>query len=82
MVAAGYGKAGVVRMLLSKEGGMHNTTDGETAMMIAADNGHLECVTILAPLEKGMKDKDGSTAKYYASRNNNKACYDYLSSYE
>ena len=35
--------------------------------MFAAGNGCLECVKILTPLEKGMKDNYGCTAKYYAT---------------
>ena len=53
--------------------------DGCTALMYAAENGYIECVEILAPLEKGMKNKDGRTAKSIAS--SNKDCYDYLSQF-
>ena len=55
---------------------------GWTALMYAAKNGRLECVKILAPLEKGMQENDGWTAKRYASKYNHKDCYDYLSSFE
>jgi len=57
-------------------------TDGFkcTALMCAARKGHLECVKILAPLEKGMKNNDGNTAKSYAR--NHQDCYSYLSSFE
>jgi len=41
---------------------------GETALMNAAANGHLECVKILAPLENGMRDNDGETALMNAAR--------------
>ena len=34
-----------------------NDKDGITALMIAAMMGYLECVKVLAPFEKGMKDK-------------------------
>jgi len=49
--------------------------------MYAARYDHLECVKILAPLEKGTKDKNGRTAKYYASSKNHKDCADYLSQF-
>jgi len=42
--------------------------DGETALIYAAANGHLECVKILAPLENGMRDNDGETALMNAAR--------------
>ena len=41
--------------------------DGVTALMFAADKGHHDCVKILAPLEKGMKNKDGWTALMFAA---------------
>jgi len=81
MVAAACGKASVVRMLLDKEGGMHETTFGMTAMMFAASNGH-ECVKILAPLEKGMQKNDGWTALMLAAMNGHLECVKILAPLE
>ena len=84
MIAAGKGHAGCVRILMSKEARMVTNDCRNTALMIAAYNGKLECVKILAPLEKGMKDNYGETAKFIASpsRRNHPDCYNYLSSFE
>ena len=82
MVAAYYGKAGVVRMLLDKEGGMHETTYGLTAMMIAAGNGHTECVRLLAEKEKRMKSNDGWTALMRAAYNGRLECVKILAPLE
>ncbi len=58
MVAAHYGKTGCVRILAEKEAGMKDE-NGWTALILAAMNGHLECVKILAPLENRMQRFDG-----------------------
>ena len=50
-----------------------------TALMYAAEHGHLECVKILAPLEKGMKDEDGNTALCFTTySSSNKECAQFL----
>ena len=49
-----------------------------TALMIAASNGHLECVKILSDLEAGMQNKDGKTALMYAAEKNKKECVNAL----
>ena len=82
MVAAAYGKASVVRMLLGKEGGRHETTYGYTAMMFAASNGHTECVRLLADKENGMKDKYGYTALMYAAWKGHLECVKILAPLE
>ena len=70
MVAAYYGKTGCVRILAEKEAKMQDE-EKRTALMYAAENGHLECVKILAPLEKGMQSNnichDGWTALMHAA---------------
>jgi len=38
------------------------SNSGSTALMYAALKGQLECVKILVPLEKGIKNNDGWTA--------------------
>ena len=43
--------------------------NGTTALMRAADRGDAEMVELLAPLQKGAKDKDGDTAFIHALRN-------------
>jgi ankyrin repeat protein len=49
-------------------------------MMMAAWQGHLGCVEILAPLEKGMKDDHwGRSARSWAELNGKQSCVDYLS---
>ena len=40
--------------------------DGVTALMRAAARGDAEMVELLAPLQKGAKDKDGNTALVHA----------------
>ena len=55
MIAAQYGKTACVRLLMSKEARMQEQTYDGTALMFAASQGHLECVKLLAPLEKGIK---------------------------
>ena len=49
--------------------------------MNAAENGHLECVKTLAPLEKGMKNNDGWAVKAHASYNNHPDVATYLSQF-
>ncbi len=52
---------------------------GWTALMFAAEKGHLEYVKILAPLEKGMKDKYGKTALCFTTySSSNKECAEFL----
>ena len=43
--------------------------NGVTALMRAATRGDAEMVELLAPLQKGLKDKDGSTAFMHALKN-------------
>ena len=47
--------------------------DGVTALMRAAARGDIEMVWLLAPLQKGAKDKDGNAAFFMPSRANAKA---------
>lgn len=42
--------------------------NGITALMRAADRGDAEMVELLAPLQKGAKDKDGNAALVHALR--------------
>lgn len=44
-------------------------SDGTTALILAAINGHKSCVEALAPLEAGMARSDGVTAMVLALRN-------------
>jgi len=44
--------------LAEKEAKMQDGS-GLTALMLAARNGHLECVKILDPLERGMRNIEG-----------------------
>ncbi|EFO62924.1 Protein 21.1 [Giardia lamblia P15] len=48
------------------------TTNGETALMMAAKRHQLSLVSLLLPQEKNMQDKDGYTALMYA------ACYNHV----
>ena len=61
---------------MKKEVKMRNK-NAETALMYAARNGHLECVKLLAPQEKGMRDSHGDTAMRWASLQ----CRSYLSQF-
>ena len=47
--------------------------NGVTALMRAAARGDAEMVDLLAPLQKGAKDKDGNTAFFMPSRPSTKA---------
>lgn len=40
--------------------------DGITALMIAVQSGHVECIRILAPLERNIVDKKGRKCEAYA----------------
>lgn len=40
--------------------------DGITALMIAVQSGHIECIRILAPLERNLTDKKGRKCEAYA----------------
>ena len=53
-----------------------------TALMYAAKYGHLECVKILAPLEKGMKDNSGRTALMHADKQGHLECVKILAPLE
>ena len=57
--------------------GMQNG-DGQTALMLAARNGHSDCVALLLDEEAGMRDKDGHTALMLAVMNNNLRCVELL----
>ena len=48
--------------------------DGMTALMWAADKGHIDCVELLAEREGGMQDKNGWTALMYATYSNSLEC--------
>ena len=50
--------------------------------MYAAENGHLECVKILAPLEKGMKDNEDNTALMLAAERGHLECVKILVPFE
>ena len=45
-----------------------------TALMVAADKGHTECVELLLVKEAGMQDRKGWTALMYATYNNRLEC--------
>ena len=62
-----------MKILASLEKGMKDD-DGETALMLAAECGHLDCVKILTPLEQGMKDNYGETALIHAAENGHLEC--------
>ena len=49
-----------------------------TALMFAAMRGYMDCVKILAPIEKGLKNNLGETAKSIALRTHPE-CAEYLS---
>ena len=48
--------------------------NGWTALMQAAQNGHIECVRLLIEKEAGMRDKNGWTALMQASYNKKPDC--------
>ena len=81
MVAAAKNKTGCTRILADKEARILNSWDA-TALMEAGAYGHLECVKIRAPLEVGMIDDRGRTAKSLASSRGRFDCVAYLSRFE
>ena len=70
MMAAIYGHAEVVRLLVEHEGGMKDE-DGWTALMYAARENKADCIKLLLEKEGGMQDNDGWTALMGATYNNN-----------
>ena len=50
---------------------------GRTALMFAASHGHLLCVKILAPREKGVRNRFHHTALHYA-KFSTKSCAEFL----
>lgn len=65
MKAAAAGDVQSVRKLIYQAGSANNL--GKTAMMYAAEGGHLECVRALMLKEARMQDDEGRTALFYAS---------------
>ena len=52
---------------------------GRTALMYAAENGHMSCVQLLLPVSDVLaKDEDGLTALICAAANGNTSCLDLL----
>ena len=56
--------------------------DGYTALMLAAEKGRAECVKILAPLEKEMKNMYGWTTLMYAAWEGHYECVKILAPLE
>ena len=65
ITAAACGDAEGVQQHISQAG--QKDANGMTALMRAAGNGNLKCVKVLAPLEKGAKNKYGKTAMMFAA---------------
>ena len=76
IVAAVCGDANGVKRHIDQAG--QKAADGATALIYAAVEGHLECVKILAPLEKGMDDEDEETALMYAAMMGHLECVKFL----
>lgn len=62
---------------LLEEAGIKNNR-GKTALMLAAREGLIEFVKVLAPLECGQQDQQGYTALMHAIRNDNPECAMFL----
>jgi hypothetical protein len=81
MVAAGEGKVGVVRLLLERAAGVHQTDpDGQTALHFAARNGHLEAAKELVAFGACVDthSASGITPLIEAARRNHSEVVDYL----
>ncbi|EFO61158.1 Kinase, NEK [Giardia lamblia P15] len=72
MCAACLGDADAVGNNLQQAGMKNNY--GQTALMWAAQNGHLDCVRLLLEKEGGMKSNSGRTALMYAAQNGHAGC--------
>lgn len=78
MVAAEFGRADAVRVLLEKTPEDVGATipdnpncgehEGSTALILAADAGHLACVKHLLEAENAQPNKTGTTAMMFAAR--------------
>ena len=72
MCAAEKGRADVIP-LLKKEVGLRLECEGWTALMFAAQNGHVECVSQLLE-EADMQDVDALYALDYAKQHGHSDC--------
>ena len=70
-----------MNLLAEREKDMKNGY-GWTALMLAAQNGHTDCVKILLEREGGMKSNKGETAREIAQRRGHSSVADLLAKYE
>lgn len=68
MSAAVKNKPEVVQILIKdkRQIRQRREKDGVTALMMAVQSGHIECIRILAPLERMLVDKKGRKCEAYA----------------
>lgn len=68
MSAAVKNKPEVVQILIKdkRQVKQRREKDGVTALMMAVQSGHIECIRILAPLERTLVDKKGRRCDAYA----------------
>lgn len=62
------------KAILSMRSVRRSAASGKTALMCAAENGHLEIVRLLLSRDGGKQDQDGRTALMYAAKNGHYAC--------
>ncbi|EFO60930.1 NEK, Kinase [Giardia lamblia P15] len=72
MYAACIGNANAVRNNLQKA--RIKSSDGRTALMLAAQNGHTDCARLLLEKEGGVKGSDGRTALMSAAEHDYLEC--------
>ncbi|TNJ26977.1 Ankyrin repeat protein 2 [Giardia muris] len=72
MIAAQKGNASLLRRYLAEN--RAQTEDGRTALMIAASQGHLDCILSLLKYEAGLQDSQGRTALFFAVASQRVTC--------
>lgn len=69
MIAAKENKIELIELFISKRQAGKRDVEGKTALMNAAERGHLKSIAALLKYEKNMQDNRGMTALMYAASN-------------
>lgn len=69
MIAARENKTDLIDFFISKRQAGKRDAEGKTALMTAAERGHIQSISALLKYEKNMQDNRGMTALMYAASN-------------